>query len=138
MRDERRKRTKAYLKRRASRSHSNKHKISFSRTGPLILRIILRVGSSMNSTRTWVTLPVLPVRPRTLITRTSLVGWSYLISHIRLFQQSWMHTQVSYHDSRCRWVLERNYFSTPRKAKLSSALKNKIQSLEDSVQVRLK
>ena len=42
----------AYLNRRASRSHSNKHKISPSRTGPFTLRMIERVGSSKNSTRT--------------------------------------------------------------------------------------
>ena len=32
------------------------------------LRMIERFGSSRNSTRTWVTLPVFPVRPRTLVT----------------------------------------------------------------------
>ena len=70
-----------YLKRLASRSHSNKHKISPSLTGPLTLRTIERpvpvpASASMNSTRTWVTLPVLPVRPRTLLTLASLTGWS--------------------------------------------------------------
>ena len=37
--------------------------MSPSRTGPLTLRMMDRLGSSMNSTRTCVTLPVLPVRP---------------------------------------------------------------------------
>jgi hypothetical protein len=35
-----------------------------------------RLGSSRNSTRTWVTLPVLPVRPSTLFTFASFTGWS--------------------------------------------------------------
>ena len=70
-----------YLKRLASRSHSNKHKISPSLTGPLTFRTMLRpvpvpASASMNSTRTWVTLPVFPVRPRTLLTLASLTGWS--------------------------------------------------------------
>lgn len=69
--------------------------------GPLTLRIMLRVWSSMNSTRTWVTPPrepvqsiisfyfsgvdskyirfwgegkIIPVLPRTRVTRTSLTG----------------------------------------------------------------
>lgn len=40
--------------------------MSPERTGPLTLRTIVRCVSSRNSTRTCVTLPVLPVRPRTL------------------------------------------------------------------------
>ena len=54
-----------YLNRLASRSHSSKHKMSPSRTGPFTFRIMERFGSSMNSTRTRVTLPVFPVRPST-------------------------------------------------------------------------
>ncbi|KAI8835585.1 hypothetical protein BJ741DRAFT_607300, partial [Chytriomyces cf. hyalinus JEL632] len=46
--------------------------MSPSRTGPLTLRTIEREWSSMNSTRTWVTPPRDPVRPRTLVTRASL------------------------------------------------------------------
>ena len=57
-----------YLKRLASRSHSSKHKISPSRHGPLTLRMMERFKSSRKVTRTWVTLPVLPVLPRTLST----------------------------------------------------------------------
>lgn len=53
---------------RASRSDSSRARISFSRTGPLTLRIMLRVESSINSTRTWITPPREPVRPRTLVT----------------------------------------------------------------------
>ena len=73
-----------YRKRRASRSHSNKHSISPSRTGPLTLRTMDRpvappLSSSINSTRTCVTLPVLPVRPRTRFTLANLTGWSYII-----------------------------------------------------------
>ena len=50
---------------RASRSLSSRARISSSRTGPLTFRMIVRVVSSMNSTRTWVTPPREPVRPRT-------------------------------------------------------------------------
>ena len=68
-----------YRRRRASRSHSSKHKISPSRTGPFTLRTIVRPAEpppspSINSTRTCVTLPVLPVRPKTLVTLASLTG----------------------------------------------------------------
>jgi hypothetical protein len=48
--------------------------MSFSRTGPLTLRMMEREVSSMNSTRTWVTPPREPVRPRTLVTLASLTG----------------------------------------------------------------
>lgn len=61
-----------YLRRLASRSHSINDKISPSLTEPLTFRIIERFGSSRNSTRTWVTLPVLPVRPSTLLTFANL------------------------------------------------------------------
>lgn len=54
--------------------------MSPSLTGPFTLRTIERPAPdpsfSMNSTRTWVTLPVLPVRPRTLFTFASFTGWS--------------------------------------------------------------
>merc|ERR1719258_569686 len=62
----------AYLSLLASRSDSSKQRMSSSRTGPLTLRIMLRVVSSMNSTRTWVTPPREPVRPRTLTTLASV------------------------------------------------------------------
>jgi len=70
-----------YLNRLASRSHSNKQRISPSRTGPFTFRTILRPdkppdSASINSTRTCVTLPVFPVRPRTRFTFASLTGWS--------------------------------------------------------------
>ena len=48
--------------------------MSPSRTGPLTLRMMERFGSSMNSTRTWVTFPVLPVRPSTRLIFASLIG----------------------------------------------------------------
>ena len=48
--------------------------MSPSRTGPLTFRMIDRFGSSMNSTRTWVTLPVLPVRPSTRLIFANLIG----------------------------------------------------------------
>lgn len=83
-------RENVYRRRRASRSDSSKHRMSSSRTrkqvsinsrlptcledrfdfqvfrivdipGPLTLRIIERVWSSMNSTRTWVTPPREPI-----------------------------------------------------------------------------
>ncbi len=60
--------------RRASRSHSRSVRVSPSRTGPLTLRMMERLVSSMNSTRTWVTLPVLPVRPSTLRVRKQRRG----------------------------------------------------------------
>lgn len=50
---------------RASRSDSNSAKMSLTRTGPLTFRMMDRDVSSMNSTRTWVTPPREPVRPRT-------------------------------------------------------------------------
>ena len=53
--------------------------MSPSRTGPLTFRTMVRFRSSRNSTRTWVTLPVLPVRPRTRFTLASLTGWSMFL-----------------------------------------------------------
>lgn len=50
---------------RASRSDSRRARMSLTRTGPLTLRMMEREVSSMNSTRTWVTPPREPVRPRT-------------------------------------------------------------------------
>jgi len=50
---------------RASRSDSRRARMSLTRTGPLTFRMIDREVSSMNSTRTWVTPPRDPVRPRT-------------------------------------------------------------------------
>lgn len=58
----------------ASRSDSMRQRMSFSRTGPLTLRTIDLEVSSMNSTRTWVTPPLEPVLPRTLMTLASLTG----------------------------------------------------------------
>ena len=71
-----------YLNRRASRSHSRRHKMSPSLTGPFTFLTIDLDGSSMNSARTCVTLPVFPVRPRTRFTLASLTGLSifYLFS----------------------------------------------------------
>jgi hypothetical protein len=48
--------------------------MSASLTGPFTLRMIDREVSSMNSTRTWVTPPLDPVRPRTLVTLANLTG----------------------------------------------------------------
>lgn len=48
--------------------------MSFSLTGPFTFRMMDRVESSMNSTRTWVTPPRLPVLPRTFVTFASLTG----------------------------------------------------------------
>jgi len=45
-------RVSIYLRRRASRSHSSRQRMSPSRTGPFTLRMMERVGSSRNSTRT--------------------------------------------------------------------------------------
>lgn len=65
---------KNYLSLRASRSDSMRQRISSSRTGPLTFLTIDRDWSSMNSTRTWVTPPREPVRPRTLMTLANLTG----------------------------------------------------------------
>lgn len=50
---------------RASRSDSRRARMSLVLTGPFTLRMIERLVSSKNSTRTWVTPPREPVRPRT-------------------------------------------------------------------------
>ena len=57
---------RVYLNRLASRSHSSRVRISPCLTGPLTFLTIVRSLSSKNSTRTWHTFPVLPVRPNTL------------------------------------------------------------------------
>jgi hypothetical protein len=48
--------------------------MSSSLTGPLTFLMMDLEVSSRNSTRTWVTPPRDPVRPRTLMTRASLTG----------------------------------------------------------------
>jgi len=58
----------------ASLSDSSRHKMSSTFTGPFTFRMMLRLVSSINSTRTCVTPPREPVRPRTLVTLTSLTG----------------------------------------------------------------
>uniref|UniRef100_A0A8D2LLB0 Uncharacterized protein n=1 Tax=Varanus komodoensis TaxID=61221 RepID=A0A8D2LLB0_VARKO len=72
--------TRAQRNRRASRSDSNSVRTSPSRTGPLTLRMIERLVSSMNSTRTCIgrTSERFPVRPSTLVTRASLMGCTRL------------------------------------------------------------
>ena len=52
----------------ASRSDSIKVRMSPSRTGPLTLRMMERLDSSRNSTRTCVAWPWDPVRPSTFVT----------------------------------------------------------------------
>lgn len=69
-----------YRNRRASRSDSSRARRSPSRTGPLTLRMMERLASSRNSTRTWVIPPREPVRPMILETLPSLTGWSYTVS----------------------------------------------------------
>lgn len=63
-----------YRRRLASRSDSRRVNTSPSRTGPFTLRIMLRWVSSRNSTRTWVTCPRDPVRPRILVTFACLIA----------------------------------------------------------------
>jgi hypothetical protein len=46
----------------------------------LTFRMIDRDWSSMNSTRTCVTPPLEPVRPRTLVTFASLAGWAFIVT----------------------------------------------------------
>lgn len=65
---------KTYLKRLASLSDSIKHKMSFSLTGPLTFLTMVLEESSKNSTLTWVTPPLEPVLPRTLITLAKVTG----------------------------------------------------------------
>ena len=59
--------TTCYLNLLASLSDSSRVRMSPSRTGPFTLRMIERLESSRNSTRTWVHCPWEPVRPRTLV-----------------------------------------------------------------------
>ena len=88
-----------YRRRRASRSHSIRVRISPSRTGPYRITLLApppyldvsdngTLGSiheshtdlpitTTRAKRTWVTLPVLPVLPRTLSTTASLTSFSY-------------------------------------------------------------
>jgi len=63
-----------YLKRLASLSDSIKQRMSFSLTGPLTFLTIVLEVSSRNSTLTWVTPPLEPVLPRTLITFAKITG----------------------------------------------------------------
>lgn len=63
-----------YLNLLASLSDSIKHKISFSLTGPLTFLTIVLDESSKNSTLTWVTPPLEPVLPKTLITFAKVTG----------------------------------------------------------------
>lgn len=60
----------------ASRSDSNKVRISPSRTGPFTFLMMERVASFKNSTFTCVHCPWDPVRPSTLITRAKMTGLS--------------------------------------------------------------
>ena len=60
----------------ASRSDSNKVRMSPSRTGPFTFLMMERVGSFKNSTFTCVHCPWDPVRPSTLITRAKMTGLS--------------------------------------------------------------
>ena len=59
---------------RASLSDSNRVSMSPSRTGPLTFRMIERLVSSINSTRTCMHCPCEPVLPSTLVTLASLMG----------------------------------------------------------------
>ena len=75
--------------------------MSPSRTGPLTLRMMDRLDSSRNSTRTWVHCPWEPVRPRILVTRANLTlsmlnrevgGW--FVARKKQFTEAWS----SYHE----------------------------------------
>ena len=70
--------TDAYRRRRASRSHSIREMTSPSRMGPLTFLMMERLGSSRNSTRTCVTLPVWPVRARVSHTVIRITYYSIL------------------------------------------------------------
>ena len=65
---------------RASLSDSNRVSTSPSRTGPLTFRMMERLVSSINSTRTCVHCPCEPVLPSTLVTLASLMGCTRLVS----------------------------------------------------------
>ena len=69
-----------YRNRLASRSDSSRVRMSPVRTGPLMFRIIARVGSLTNSTLTCVHCPCEPVRPNTLRTRAKITGFSIVMS----------------------------------------------------------
>ena len=65
---------------RASHSDSKRVSTSPSRTGPFTFRMMERLVSSMNSTRTCVHCPCEPVLPNTLVTLASLMGCTRLVS----------------------------------------------------------
>lgn len=83
--------------------------MSSSRTGPLTFLTMDRDSSSMNSTRTWVTPPLEPVRPRTLMTLASLIGVLLSCFTLVLFNKKlYMHVHLC---SRKRSILS-NEFAT--------------------------
>ena len=99
-----------YLKRLASRSHSSKHKISPSRHGPLTLRMILRLRSSRNVTRTCVTLPVLPVLPNTLSTCFVFIYILYIVvSMFCIFYYVFMHIYICLKNSINKFLVSNTY-----------------------------
>ena len=65
---------------RASHSDSKRVSTSPSRTGPFTFRMMERLVSSMNSTRTCVHCPCEPVLPNPLVTLASLMGCTRLVS----------------------------------------------------------
>lgn len=94
-RDEREKSKETKKTHRASRSDSKSAKMSLTRTGPLTFRMMDRLESSMNSTRTWVTPPREPVRPRTcwqLIGRWERMGGERggIMSGMGIQEERWL------------------------------------------------
>ena len=73
---------------RASLSDSNRVSTSPSRTGPLTFRMMERLVSSINSTRTCVHCPCEPVLPSTLVTLASLMGCTRLVSMMAAIRRS--------------------------------------------------
>jgi hypothetical protein len=64
---------------RSLKIRTNTRKAAGRSKRTLTFRMIERDWSSMNSTRTCVTPPLEPVRPRTLVTLASLTGWAFMV-----------------------------------------------------------
>ena len=81
---------------RASLSDSNRVSTSPSRTGPLTFRMMERLVSSINSTRTCVHCPCEPVLPSTLVTLASLMGCTRLVSMMAAIRRRGKNTFKKY------------------------------------------
>lgn len=85
--------------------------MSFSLTGPLTFLTMVLEVSSKNSTLTWVTPPLEPVLPRTLITFAKVTGVLESCNKINV-TESWVH--VSMVNSTTNWDIEGLIYSIIR------------------------